>query len=89
MINWPGAFYFDNNPSLINEREVNGLRYYFTTNLRESMGQSVIFNKLYCEFYCSLRLPTVFSLELFYDDCRQLVTFASSLDSYQVTVLCV
>ena len=38
MINWPGAFYSDNNPSRINGREVNGHRYYFTINLHESMG---------------------------------------------------
>ena len=33
MINWPGAFYYDNKPSQINGREVNSHRYYFTINL--------------------------------------------------------
>ena len=39
-----------------------------------------------------LRLPIVFNLdtiELFYDDCRLLVTFENSLDQDQFTVLCV
>ena len=29
------------------------------------------------------------TIELFYDDCRLLVTFENSLDQDQVTVLCV
>ena len=29
------------------------------------------------------------TIELFYDDCRLLVTFENSLDQNQVTVLCV
>ena len=44
------------------------------------------------DFIAFLRLPIVFNLdtiELFYDDCRLLVTFENSLDQDQVTVLCV
>ena len=90
MINWPGAFYSDKNPSRINWREVNGHRYYFTINLRESMGlqdrQSYLINFI-VNFIAFSRLPIVFNLELFYDDCRLLVTFANSLDQDQVIVL--
>ena len=56
-----------------------------------SVNQSylVTFN---VHFIAFLPLPIVFNLdtiELFYDDCRLLVTFENSLDQDQVTVLCV
>ena len=50
--------------------------------------QSYLINFI-VKFSAFLRLPIVFNLELFYDDCRLLVTFANSLDPDQVTVLCV
>ena len=53
--------------------------------------QSYLIN-LIVHFIAFLQLPIAFNLdtiELFYDDCRLLVTFANSLDPDQVTVLCV
>ena len=54
-------------------------------------------NQSYCinfivDFIAFLRLPIVFNLdtiELFYDDCRLLLTFQNSLDQDRVTVLSV
>ena len=56
-----------------------------------SINQSYLINFI-VHFIAFLRLPKVFildTIELFYDDCRQLVTFENSLDQDQVTVLCV
>ena len=56
-----------------------------------SINQLYLINLL-VHFIAFLRLPIVFNLdtiELFYDDCRLLVTFENSLDQDQVTVLCV
>ena len=56
-----------------------------------SINQSYLINFI-VHFIAFLRLPIVFildTIELFYDDCRQLVTFENSLDQDQVTVLCV
>ena len=56
-----------------------------------SVNQSYLINFI-VHFIAFLRLPIVFNLdtiELFYDDCRLLVTFENSLDQDQVTVLCV
>ena len=56
-----------------------------------SIKQSYLINFI-VHFIAFLRLQIVFNLdtiELFYDDCRLLVTFANSLDQDQVTVLCV
>ena len=55
-----------------------------------SINQSYFINFI-VDFIAFLRLPIVFNLdtiELFYDDCRLLVTFENSLDQDQVTVLC-
>ena len=48
--------------------------------------QSYLINFI-VNFIAFSRLPIVFNLELFYDDCRLLVTFANSLDPDQVIVL--
>ena len=56
-----------------------------------SINQLYLINFI-VHFISFLRLPIVFNLdtiELFYDDCRLLVTFENSLDQDQVTVLCV
>ena len=56
-----------------------------------SINQLYLINFI-VHFIAFLRLPIVFNLdtiELFYDDCRLLVTFENSLDQDQVTVLCV
>ena len=56
-----------------------------------SVNQSYLINFI-VHFIAFLRLPIVFNLdtiELFYDDCRLLVTFENSSDQDQVTVLCV
>ena len=53
--------------------------------------QSYLINFI-VHFIAFSRLPIAFNLdtiELFYDDCRLLVTFANTLDPDQVTVLCV
>ena len=62
-----------------------------------SLPYDMSINQLYLinfilDFIAFLLLPIVFNLdtiELFYDDCRLLVTFENSLDQDQVTVLCV
>ena len=54
-----------------------------------SINQSYLINFI-VHFIAFLRLPIVFildTIELFYDDCRLLVTFENSLDQDQVTVL--
>ena len=56
-----------------------------------SINQSYLINFI-VDSIAFLRLPIVFHLdtiELFYNDCRLLVTFENSLDQDQVTVLCV
>ena len=56
-----------------------------------SINQLYLINFI-VHFIAFLRLPIVFNLdtiELFYDDCRLLVTFENSFDQDQVTVLCV
>ena len=56
-----------------------------------SINQLYLINFI-VHFIAFLRLPIVFNLdtiELFYDDCRLLVTFVNSLDQDQFTALCV